>query len=376
MLAVIADDITGAAEIAGIGYDYGLKVVLTRQLEDHLPACDLLVCITNTRSLPKEEAISQSLALGKKLTALGIDTLFKKTDSVLRGHVLAELEALLEATDKQGALLPPANPSLGRQLIGGIYYVNQQPIIQTPFYHDPAYPARRNDVLELLGGGTLIDPQGPLPITAHPITVGNVSAEVELADYSKQLPSHWLPAGGSSFFKAFLTHKLGVDNRSKEPQRLTADRLLLICGSTIHHNALLEELQTWHVPVAPMPTEVFHGNHSPHDWFNALNHLYEQQHRLVVTINQPVSKDPAYAQRLKHIMAEVCSHIIYLQDVKELAIEGGATAYEVIETLGWHEFEVIGQLAPGIIRLQPLAQLGLYLTLKPGSYHWPVDVLT
>ena len=130
MIAVIADDITGAAEIAGIGYDYGLKVVLTRQLEDHLPACDLLVCITNTRSLPKEEAISQSLALGKKLTALGIDTLFKKTDSVLRGHVLAELEALLEATDKQGALLLPANPSLGRQIIGGIYYVNQQPIIQ------------------------------------------------------------------------------------------------------------------------------------------------------------------------------------------------------------------------------------------------------
>ena len=89
MIAVIADDITGAAEIAGIAYDHGLKVILTRHLGEQLPVCDVLVCITNTRSLPKEKAVAQALPLGRRLKALGGDTVSKKTDSVQRGDVLA-----------------------------------------------------------------------------------------------------------------------------------------------------------------------------------------------------------------------------------------------------------------------------------------------
>ena len=198
---------------------------------------------------------------------------------------------------------------------------------------------------------------------------------MELADYSQLLPSNWLPAGGSSFFKAFLCHTLGVSTQGKQPQRLNADGLLLLCGSTIHHNALLDEMRFRQVPIASMPADVFHGNQSPNDWLNILNQLFGQRSQLAVTIDQPVSKDPVYAQRLKHIMADVCAHIIYLRDVKELVVEGGATAYEVIDALMWNDFEVIGQLAPGVIRLQPFAAPSLCLTLKPGSYPWPADVL-
>ena len=124
MIAVIADDITGAAEIAGIGFEYVLKVVLTIGVEADSPTCDLLVCITNTRSMTQDKAISESLYIGKALTEKGINHIFKKTDSVLRGHVAAELKALMKVTGKTQTLLLPDNPSLGRQIIGGKNYIN------------------------------------------------------------------------------------------------------------------------------------------------------------------------------------------------------------------------------------------------------------
>lgn len=374
MIAVIADDITGAAEIAGIAYGYGLKVVLTRRVGEELPECDVLVCITNTRSLLRCEAINQSIELGRRLTLLGVQTLFKKTDSVLRGYVKDELEALLEATGKKGALLLPANPSLGRQIIDGIYYVNQQPITQTPFSYDPEFPAKSDKVLDLLGGGTLIRPQEPLSI-ASPLTIGNLSTEVELVDYTKQLTPDWIPAGGSSFFKAFVEHTLGVKPSEQPTQKLPIDHLLLICGSTLHHNALLKDLEERRVPLLAMPKDVFDGVAYSSTWIKALSLSYAKHPSLAITINQPVSADPTYAQRLKYIMAESCYKITRECLVKELVIEGGATAYEVIKVMGWYNFEVTGQLAAGIITLQPHEAEHLHVTLKPGSYAWPEKVL-
>lgn len=74
-------------------------------------------------------------------------------------------------------------------------------------------------------------------------------------------------------------------------------------------------------------------------------------------------------------MAEVCKAIIDKEIVNELVIEGGATAYEVMEVLDWHTFEVVGQIAHGIIRLRPYEVSSVIITLKPGSYQWPAHVL-
>ncbi len=370
MIAVIADDITGAAEIAGIAYSYGLKVVLTRRVGEELPQCDVLVCITNTRSTLRCEAINVSIALGRRLTQLGVQTLFKKTDSVLRGYVKDELEALLEATGKKGALLLPANPSLGRQIIDGFYFINHEPITRTPFAYDPEFPAKSDSVLDLLDGGTLVDPNDSLSI-ANPLTIGNIQEETEFKDYMKQLPPDWIPAGGSSFFKAFIEAELGVNPTKQPVYHLSADHLLLICGSTIHHNALLQGLENRQVPLAAMPAEVFNGKSLSSKWINELVLSYVKYNNLVVTINQPVVKDPTYAQRLKSIMAETCYRINRESTVKELVIEGGATAYEVISVMRWYNFEVTGQLATGIITLRPHEAQHIRLTLKRGSYMWP-----
>ena len=57
---VIADDITGAAEIAGIGYSFGLQTVLMTETEETVPECELLVFATDTRSMNRHEAVEET----------------------------------------------------------------------------------------------------------------------------------------------------------------------------------------------------------------------------------------------------------------------------------------------------------------------------
>ena len=109
MIVVIADDLTGAAEIAGIGLQFGLSVALTTASELNATV-QLLVVSADTRSLSATEAIGKSLQISAELAVLSPEFIYKKIDSVLRGHVLAEMEVYMQQLNKSKALLVPGNP--------------------------------------------------------------------------------------------------------------------------------------------------------------------------------------------------------------------------------------------------------------------------
>ena len=60
--------------------------------------------------------------------------------------------------------------------------------------------------------------------------------------------------------------------------------------------------------------------------------------------------------------------------INELIIEGGATAYSIIQTLQYTKFYPTHELGPGSIRMKVEENKDIYLTLKPGSYVWPDSV--
>ena len=97
MIVVIADDLTGAGEIGGIGLTYGLRVELQRKFCSESDA-DLLIIDTDTRSSSPQEAqqAMRNIALELTRSNLPIEWFYKKTDSVLRGPVARELKALQE----------------------------------------------------------------------------------------------------------------------------------------------------------------------------------------------------------------------------------------------------------------------------------------
>ena len=107
-IVVIADDITGAAEIAGIAHRYGLRTILSLSSsplggnEGGFDA-DVIVIATDARSYgPEEAARMMKEAMSSIPLEGGTWGVFHKVDSALRGNVKEELDAILSAPSLSG----------------------------------------------------------------------------------------------------------------------------------------------------------------------------------------------------------------------------------------------------------------------------------
>ena len=60
--------------------------------------------------------------------------------------------------------------------------------------------------------------------------------------------------------------------------------------------------------------------------------------------------------------------------VNELVVEGGATAFAIVEALNYARFTPISELAKGVVRMKINGMNDMYITIKPGSYEFPATV--
>lgn len=373
-MIVIADDITGAAEMAGIGLRFGLRVHLTMYTgEEEItpsPDCDLLVCATDTRSLSEAEAVTITTRLGKMLNANGQRQIFKKTDSALRGHIVSELNALMETIGVRQALLLPQNPSRERIIHEGIYYINNIPLNETSFSYDPEFPATTANIVDYFNKKIALLPPRE-PINANGIHIANASTPGEIMFYASSLSDQVLPAGGADFF----THYLLTKGYELKDQQVTFNGLgdnesIIVCGSTSKHLlSTFGYIRRKDIPVYNMPEDVFWGE-SPTEWINQLKEDYWYNPSLILQTDHPPQEGRAFASRLRQIMGEVTTALLTEHLPQELIIEGGATAFAILGLLKWNSFTVQQEVSPGVIRITPAGHTDITVTLKPGSYPW------
>jgi uncharacterized protein YgbK (DUF1537 family) len=136
MIRVFADDLTGAAELAGMCKQHGLKTILTLvpEAQDHAEA---IVYCTDSRSMDLASALTVTQQFLEPIASAKNGMVYKKTDSVLRGHVMDELLLQMHQMGYQRVLFIPQNPSMGRIIIDGQYFVNGKLLSETSFADDP-----------------------------------------------------------------------------------------------------------------------------------------------------------------------------------------------------------------------------------------------
>lgn len=381
-LAAIADDLTGAAEVAGVGWRRGLGAeVHTRA--GLAPLSPLVVLDTDSRTHGEAEARVRSRAAGHWLAALRPELAYKKVDSVLRGCVRAEIEELLASLGWERALVVPANPGLGRVVRGGRYFVDGRPVDRTDFARDPLHPIRSSDVRQMLGPG------GARPLaTARPgshalaegITVGDAACREDLAAWAGRVDEGLLAAGGGEFFDALLEAR-GFELRAAGPAVLSepAGRRLFVCGSTSERSRrTLQAARERGVHVLSMPEALFHGEGATEGlmqrWAGAAGTGLGASPAVVLAIDRPGSDDSPAAGRLEGLLAGAAERVLRREPVSGLFVEGGATAAAVIHRLGWTRLTVLRELAPGVVSLRADEPRAPPLTIKPGSYAWPEAV--
>ncbi len=95
---------------------------------------------TDSRHLPAAQAAARIREAVRRLGAGDFQVIIKKIDSTLRGNVVVETLALLEASGRTNAIVAPAFPAQGRTVSGGIVYVKGVPLAHTGFAKDALSP--------------------------------------------------------------------------------------------------------------------------------------------------------------------------------------------------------------------------------------------
>ncbi len=382
MIAVIADDLTGAAELGGVGLRYGLDVEVQTELNCRSKA-DLLVIDTNSRSVSSLEAAEKITTVAERLQQMNVNWIYKKIDSVLRGNVLAELQALLKISSKKSVLLVPANPSFGRIISDGKYFIKNKLLHQTDFSQDPEYPIATSDVLKLLGESPDVKTcflKKDQPVPKGFIAVGEAEIFDDLIKWAWGTHIEIIPAGGAEFFAALLT-VMGLSKQLSEinnaPTR--GEIALFVCGSASEYSRkMVSEARNQGKSVYDMPLGLFTeddiGTKLVQQWANEVIKAFDKNNAVIVAISQPVVQNIELSRKLAVYMAILVEIIIKRIKIQELFIEGGATASAIVNQFHWTRFFPLMEFAQGIVRMRVEKKPELYLTIKPGSYPWSKEI--
>jgi D-threonate/D-erythronate kinase len=381
MIAVIADDFTGAAEVGGIALRQGLSVIVDTTVPKSTSA-DVLIIATDTRSKKSAEAVKIIQNVTRDLLALQPEWIYKKTDSLLRGNVAEELLAQLLASDAQKVLLIPANPALKRTIKAGVYYSDGVPLKDSSLADISKERIGTSTVLELLNEAyrsicVVSSTDQPLPIET--IVIGNTESEADLEAWAAKLEAGIIPAGGSNFFGSLLNKNL--PRLTVPPHALSlGKKALYVCGSAFPVSREAVRLaENSGQYVAYMPKDIFCLHQPAHQMIGAwseeiINALSQNTPVIMAVDTVECGVGPLLSIKIREAMAATIKMVKDKVAIDELFIEGGATTFCVIESLGYTKFYPVQELAPGVIRMKVEEEEHLYLTLKPGSYQWPLAV--
>lgn len=156
-LGAIADDFTGATDLALVLSREGWRVVQTVGVPSgdmDLGDADAVVVALKTRTAPVGEAVEQSLAAARFLRDLGARQLFFKYcstfDSTPKGNIGPVIDALLELTDSRGTIACPSFPENGRTVYMGRLFVGDAPLDESSMKDHPLTPMRDASLMRVL----------------------------------------------------------------------------------------------------------------------------------------------------------------------------------------------------------------------------------
>jgi len=153
-LLVIADDFTGAMDT---GVQFSKKGIATfvstcteldfNQIQKNI---QVLVIDTESRHLTPDKAYEIVFNITSKAKEYGIQYVYKKTDSTIRGNIGAELKAVMDAWEGMPVMYVPAYPKTGRTTINSKQFVDGIPLHETIYSMDLLNPIKTCSISEII----------------------------------------------------------------------------------------------------------------------------------------------------------------------------------------------------------------------------------
>lgn len=376
MFIVIADDLSGAAELAGIGLQFGLDVEIKSEFTGSSDA-DLLVINTRTRILDTYTAFLNVRKATAFISTLTPQWIYKKTDSVLRGNILAEIKAIFDVTSLKKCLLIPANPGLGRTIVDSKYLINNLEITNTSFAQDPDYPCETSDVMNLLGEFENVNTaylRNRQILPSSGVFIGEIENESSLEYWADQINEQILPAGAAEFFSKILQNKGYTITEQQAQQKQEYGKTLFICGST-HQNSRIavEKARQDGAEIFYIPEKLLlkPDNNLIERWKWEINSAFKKSDKIILAVTNKIGSSKELARTIQNVFSRTVALLLLGMNLDTLVIEGGETAQEITKRLKINCFFPKKLLAAGVVELSTKIENPSKIVIKPGSYKWP-----
>jgi len=170
LLGVIADDLTGACDVADAIAQSGLSVIVLLGVpaEDSPADADCVVVALKSRTILPADAVALSTASANWLVAHGARAVYQKYcstfDSTDRGNIGPVSDALADLVGRSRAFSStatallsvgtPATPAVGRTQYLGHLFVGHQLLAESPLRHHPLTPMTDSNLVRVLGRQT------------------------------------------------------------------------------------------------------------------------------------------------------------------------------------------------------------------------------
>ncbi len=153
-LGAIADDDTGATDLAGMLTEQGMRVIIVLQdapaedLHRWSQDADAVIIGTASRSIEKAEAYTRTASAAKALLGLNSKRLAVKYcstfDSTAEGNIGASIDAAMDVTGELFTVALPALPVLGRTTYMGYHFVGDKLLSDSVLRDHPLNPMRNS----------------------------------------------------------------------------------------------------------------------------------------------------------------------------------------------------------------------------------------
>jgi uncharacterized protein YgbK (DUF1537 family) len=405
-LGCIADDFTGATDLANNLAAAGMRVVMTNGVPDAGVAvnADAFVIALKSRTVTPHEAVRQSIAACRALKLRGAEQIYFKIcstfDSTAQGNIGPVVEALMRELGCAFSVVAPAFPGNGRTVKHGVLYVNGVPLSETSMRNHPLTPMRDSDLQRLLKGqlsdtsavglvdATTID-EGDAAVRSRMNDLQAAGVAIAIADSTDDRDLTVLARAlqDASFFTA--SSGLGVTLPSCRGFRPAAGntrlpapsgRAVILAGScsAATQQQVAAYLDAGGAAFLLKLSDLLrdHGTAVKDAVRFAIAHYAESPERAVMiystcdahlSVAAGVTREAA-GQLVEEAFASIVQEL-KSQDVRQWVVAGGETSGIVVQSLGVKQLQIGKQIDLGVPWCWAEADgVGIHLALKSGNF--------
>ena len=374
-VVIVADDLTGAMDVAGPLAARGLRTRAVASIAgctpQHLAGAEVVSINADSRHLSPDAAARRVRDILRELVHPDAEILIKKIDSTLRGNVVAETLAMLEASGRSVAVVAPAFPAQGRTVIGGVVHVRGVPLKDTNFAHDALSPPPLDPLpvlferldphvrVDLVGAG---QPMSPARDERHRIFAVDGGSDEDLRSTVRALQGGLRDAllVGSAGIAEALAEVCFAGIRNSIPAPAVDGVLLFVVGSRAEQSAQqVAALEANGAAVFAAP-----NGRVDVEAVSRSNSML----RVLKATPIPEGSEVA-AETVAQSLAGAVAAILERNLVAAVVATGGDTAIAILQRLSQPALQVMGNLLPGIPYSRIRAGAGdVWFVTKAGGF--------